>query len=114
MLFVPSPSPFRPHLPSWRQPLYLHYRPLWRALSRRLSALEGRVLDVGCGVQPYRPMLRSEKVTYVGLDLEISSSVDSVVGNAESLPFESASFDAVISTQMLEHVRDPLRAMREI
>ncbi len=37
-----------------------------------------------------------------------------VVGVAEELPFKDNSFDAVISVAVLEHVRDPFRAAREI
>jgi len=36
-----------------------------------------------------------------------------VSGVGENLPFESASFDAVISSNVLEHVRDPAAVIRE-
>src|SRR3954454_17425132 len=62
------PSPYRPFLPSWRSPLYLHLGPLWRALERALATCEGRVLDVGCGMQPYRHMLGKCVTDYVGID----------------------------------------------
>jgi SAM-dependent methyltransferase len=50
---------------------------------------------------------------YVGLDLEPGPQVD-VVSQAERLPFEDARFDAVLSTQTLEHVADPPRVVQEI
>ena len=36
-----------------------------------------------------------------------------VVGSAEALPFETASFDAVISFDVLEHVPDPAKVLTE-
>lgn len=111
--FVPTPSPYRPHLPSWRQPLYLHLRPLWRALEASLATARGRVLDIGCGLQPYRPFLDASQTEYVGIDREGPLSKPTIVGNAESLPFPDESFDVVLSTQVLEHLPEPERALAE-
>lgn len=113
LLFEPSPIPFVPHQPNWRQPLYLHYKPLLRVLKQKLSVLRGRVLDVGCGMQPYRALLTQGQCEYVGLDREGPLSKPDVVGTAEALPFENAVFDHVLSTQVLEHVVDPLSALKE-
>lgn len=111
LLFSPSPSPFVPHKPTWRQPLFLHYEPLLRELEPAVRALRGRVLDVGCGMQPYRAWMRD--VQYVGLDREGPLSKPDVVGTVDALPFEDASFDGLLSTQVFEHVRAPERALRE-
>ena len=113
LLFEPSPIPFVPHQPNWRQPLYLHYKPLLRVLAGKLSVLRGRVLDVGCGMQPYRALLQQDSCEYVGLDRPGPLTKPDVIGTAESLPFSDASFDHVLSTQVLEHVVDPLSALRE-
>jgi SAM-dependent methyltransferase len=112
LLFSPSPSPFVPHRPSWRQPLFLHYATLLRALEPHVRALRGKVLDVGCGLQPYRPWM-DRAVEYVGLDREGPLSKPDVVGTVDALPFEDRSFDGVLSTQVFEHVADPSRAFRE-
>jgi SAM-dependent methyltransferase len=113
LLFVPTPSPYRPHLPSWRQPLYLHLRPLWLALEQSLGTCRGRVLDIGCGLQPYRSFLNPEVTEYVGVDREGPLSSPTVVGDAMSLPFPDESFDVVLSTQVLEHLPKPADAVRE-
>lgn len=113
LLFEPSPVPFRPHDPTWRQPLYLHLRPLWRALARELRTCRGRLLDIGCGMQPYRALLGPGVTEYVGIDREGPLSRPTVEGDAESLPFPDASFDVVLSTQVLEHLKNPARALRE-
>lgn len=113
LLYRPTPVPFTPHDPSWRQPLHLHFRPLYRALSRALGELEGRVLDVGCGMQPYRALLGPRVTEYVGVDREGPLSKPTVVGTADALPFEAATFDGVMSTQVFEHLREPDTALRE-
>lgn len=81
-----------------------------------------RVLDVGCGtglasaplidnnftvagVDPSEPMLARAKHHY--------PDAQWVVGTAEKLPFDAASFDAVISAQVMHRV-DRSAAMREI
>ncbi len=113
LLFQPSPVPFRPHRASWRQPFYLHYEPLLRALEPVLGSLSGRVLDVGCGLQPYRELLGEHVTEYVGLDLPGELSRPTAMGTAESIPFSDGSFEAVLSTQVLEHLSDPRRAIEE-
>lgn len=114
MFFKKSPVPYRPHLPSWRQPLYLHLRPLWLALEERLASVSGRVLDIGCGLQPYRALMCPLVQEYVGLDRLGPLSNPTVVGNAESIPFERASFDFVVATQVFEHLARPELALQEV
>lgn len=74
------------------------------------ESCEGRVLDLGCGDQPYRDELAH--VDYVGLDK--SPTEGGVRGAALSLPFVEASFDHVLSTQVLEHVWDPFQFFSEV
>src|SRR5205823_2064578 len=95
-------------------PLHLHLEPLWRELARTLGALEGRVLDVGCGAKPYRALLGPRVTEYVGLDRADANGHADVVGDAHELPFPDRSFDAVISMQVLEHVTGPGRCLSEM
>lgn len=112
--YTPTPSPYVPHDPSWKQPLYLHLAPLWREVSAALATLSGEVLDVGCGSRPYRARLGPGVTRYVGLDRAGTSPPPDVVGDAHALPFADASFDHVMSMQVLEHVTDPALCVREI
>ncbi len=74
--------------------------------------LHGRVLDVGSGTFA-RYKLPESAHSCVRMDVAPGPNVD-VVGRAESIPFPDASFDSVISTQVLEHVEEPERVVQEI
>ncbi|MEZ4392608.1 MAG: class I SAM-dependent methyltransferase [Polyangiales bacterium] len=112
--YVPTPHPYRPHPATWQQPLHLHLDPMWRALVPALGALRGRVLDVGCGHKPYRAMLGPGVTEYVGVDREGGDADADLRAEADALPFDDGSFDAAVSFQVLEHVRDPAGCAREM
>lgn len=78
--------------------------------------LEGAlVVDVGCGEAPYRAMLAGF-TRYVGLDAPghpDSGSRADVLGDACALPLRAAVADAVLCTEVLEHVVDPAALLSE-
>jgi 2-polyprenyl-3-methyl-5-hydroxy-6-metoxy-1,4-benzoquinol methylase len=92
-----------------------------------LNAVEdrpaGRVLDLGCGSGGLAAVLREQGHFVVGVDMtpdpETAERVDRfVVGDLEvGLPeevVEGAPYDAVLAADVLEHLRDPGRLMREL
>jgi SAM-dependent methyltransferase len=68
---------------------------------------DGMVLDCGSGKRDiyYENVVNFEIVAYDTTDVR---------GVGEVLPFKNASFDAVLSLAVLEHVKDPFRCAREI
>ena len=84
---------------------WLAIRDLNKDLKDLLPTLEGRVLDLGCGHQPYRNLFSSAE-SYTGCDIEHQPGVDVVIKPDAPLPFPDGSFDAVMSTQVFEHVAD--------
>jgi SAM-dependent methyltransferase len=92
---------------------YLHQRDLTQAIMCAASQyVRGRMLDVGCGRRPYAPWLHGASA-YVGFDVPQAGD-PSVCGLAYDLPFMDQSFDTVISTQTLEHIEEPQRAVAEM
>ncbi|MBA3431345.1 MAG: class I SAM-dependent methyltransferase [Actinobacteria bacterium] len=93
-----------PNLRPWHFQ-WLATKDLYRELGALAPQLEGRILDVGCGGKPYWRWLTSAQEC-VGLDVTADSEPDIVVVPGERWPVDDASFDAVLATQVLEHVRD--------
>ena len=105
------------HDPSLRSPTYAVRAPLatWlRAEAERAAADFGRyrVLDVGCGGKPYRPIFAPFADEYVGVDVDNPAA--ELEGMVENLPVEDNSFQVVLCTQVLEHAADPSRAVAEL
>jgi SAM-dependent methyltransferase len=92
---------------------YLVMRELVRDIIASSSYARGRLLDVGCGSRPYEPWL-SGVSEYVGLDAIREAGRPNTIGLAWQLPFASASFDSVLSTQTLEHIETPALAIAEM
>ena len=67
---------------------------------------QARLLDYGCADVPYRGFFPSD-VEYVGADIAGNPSASLELRPDGSLPSEDASFDLVLSTQVLEHVAEP-------
>lgn len=67
----------------------------------------GFVLDMGAGnrMDYYKNVINYEIVPYDSTD---------VLGVGEELPFKDGSIDAVFSSAVLEHVKDPFRCAKEI
>jgi ubiquinone/menaquinone biosynthesis C-methylase UbiE len=102
----------------------LMYRALARDLARRRP---GRLLDWGCGFGQVSALLRAEGVDVVAFDVrpglvaptrerlerfpEIEAHVSS---DPVALPFETDSFDTVLSCGVLEHVEDPDGSLDEL
>lgn len=68
---------------------------------------DGLVLDAGAGLR------RDDRPNVVTLEIFPFSSTDVLAVN-ESLPFLDNTFDATISCAVLEHVKDPFAAAREL
>jgi len=96
---------------------YLFLADMHRWQRARMAELKGHVLDVGCGERPYEDWLsrgRDGVTRYTGLDVVPGPRVDIVVGFGDAWPVESASVDAALLTQVLEHVADRRHLIGEI
>lgn len=94
---------------------WLAVKDIYRDLRRVLPGIRGRVLDVGCGDKPYLSWMRNvDPSQVVGADVVPGPDVDVVVDAGSSWGFADGSFDAVLCTQVLEHVRNPVGMLMEI
>jgi SAM-dependent methyltransferase len=103
---------------------------VWRAgQQRRLlmiieaagDRLQGRVLENGCGVGMYVEQLSPLAGEVIGLEYDFERALEArersiEITNAagEKLPFLPASFDLILSHEVLEHVQDDRQAVQEM
>lgn len=74
----------------------------------------GRLLDAGAGHLPFRHIARQHASEYRSLDLRKTHPEVDYVGDVGAMPIPDAQFDTVVNLQVLEHVPDPLAALREM
>jgi SAM-dependent methyltransferase len=126
--------PLLARLNAWRKrsplsPYWLDSRNLREAIGGLARSARGVLLDVGCSERPYGALFAPYVTRYVGLDYppalldkqpelweildRAKRSVD-IFGDGRRLPFADASFDTVLSTEVLEHVMVPGAVVREM
>lgn len=84
-----------------------------RNLSENIS-----LIDIGCGKGDYTILLKGENRTLYGLDIrnrlkEYRGEIKFILGNATSISFRDATFDAVVSLDVIEHIKDDKQFVSE-
>jgi len=103
-------------LPVWYSvfinPYYISRRSLLVSIKKFASATatDAAILDVGCGIKPYRQFFKSQN--YTGIDIEGGGHTDeakdvSLYFDGHTIPFPDNSFDTLLCTEVLEHADDP-------
>jgi len=95
---------------------------LTKILAELAPQSQGRLIDVGCGQKPYEHLFRPFVSEYIGVEYEdtfgrtssSSRGKPDVVYDGTTLPFESKSFDTVLSVQVLEHTPRPAHLIAEM
>ena len=102
----------------WRSGQERRLRMILEAAGERI---QGRVLENGCGVGIYLERLAQHSQMAVGLEFELPRAqeahqlADYVVAAAgEAIPFPGATFDFILSHEVLEHVQDDRAAIEEM
>ncbi len=66
--------------------------------------------DIGCGARPFSELLSHLGCSQVGIDTIdgfYGEDVCDIVANADAIPVADGVADAVLSTQVIEHLPDP-------
>lgn len=101
--------------------VYMPRVSILNALKESLSIFKGELLDVGCGIMPYRELILKENpnvIKYTGLDLQTSlvhnTDIADLHWDAKTIPLSEASVDSAIATEVLEHSFRPAETLGEI
>ncbi len=106
----------RPH----NMPFYTAKMSIVESVREGIKDFHGTVLDVGCGVMPYRGLIESVDGVerYIGMDLPSSDLYGhiepDIKWDGQKIPLESSSIDCVLATEFLEHHPDPVNILSEI
>lgn len=97
-------------------------------VSKLIEPVEGEVLDIGCADGVFSRVIldKSRAKKLIGIDVLKTSiawaknhwqkekKMEFQVGDAHNLNFNDSSFSAVVCLEVLEHVRNPRKALKEI
>lgn len=98
---------------------YLIRKSLLEAVNELKPILHGKVLDLACGVLPYKEHLMNINITsYIGVDLEPTDYHNQVkpdyYWDGQKIPLEDGAVDFVLATEFLEHYFDTALILKEI
>lgn len=98
---------------------YLIRKSLLNAVIELKPIIHGRVLDLACGVMPYKDFLNNSNIeTYIGIDLEPTEYHNTIkpdyYWDGKKIPLDDASVNFVIATEFLEHYFDTKHILQEI
>lgn len=75
--------------------------------------ITGNTLDLGAGTAKYKQEILKYAQKYTAFDVVAGPNID-ITGDIHATGLPDASFDTIICTQVLEHVRQPWLAVKEM
>ncbi len=76
----------------------------------------GKIADIGCGIKPYKELAKFYVTEHVGIDhketFHDKDNID-IFSDVYEIPVEDESFDFILCTDVLEHLEEPLKAVKE-
>lgn len=94
-------------------------RTVYRDVKFFLSSRQGTVLDVGCGICPYRHLVIQNGCEYIGIDIAEADRFKYAQTNilhfdGSHIPLPSDSIDSILCTEVIEHVAEPAVLIAEM
>jgi len=117
-LFGPAITRMQRFMAAVRRFVDLQAGSIWNDLKPELATVQGTLVDVGCGAQPYRSLVNTN-ARYVGLDIAEAKDrfgyevPDTTYFTGDTWPIDSATIDAILCTETLEHVCEPMLLLEE-
>jgi SAM-dependent methyltransferase len=101
--------------------LYSVRTAIFDALKSNLSKFKGVILDLGCGIMPYKEYITQNSVCikYIGVDFEKPAGAEyemikpDLFWDGISIPLEDSSVDTILATELLEHCAHPDIILKE-
>lgn len=102
------------------QDTYFHLKQKAEIIRSETLNFKGKLLDLGCGMMPYRKIIiENKRITeYAGVDIKNEIYQKEVkpdfYWDGESLPFSEQRFDCAIIIEVLEHVPNATAVLKEL
>lgn len=93
---------------------------LMKHMRRSCVFFEGKLLDVGCGVKPYKQLILDHSNTkeYIGMDLSHSDiytdTNPEILWDGYNIPLADNVIDSALITEVLEHCPEPVKVLKEV
>jgi len=80
-----------------------------------IQYIYGKTIDVGCGDMPYKNLLSSQIRVYDTFDTERKVPGVKYIGDIHNMSkINDNSYDSILCLQVLEHVKNPTKALKEL
>lgn len=101
--------------------IYVVRKAIFNFIQQSASLFNGKVLDLGCGIMPYRDFIKenSNCTSYVGVDFESSLNDEyslrkpDFFWDGKKIPLQNNSVDVILCTELLEHCQNPEEIINE-
>jgi len=99
--------------------LYTIRTSILRDINNISYSFKGKILDIGSGTQPYKPLIikNASFATYITLDLKPTRQYPDppdIVWDGKSIPLADNSIDNALATEVFEHLPSPETMLHEI